>query len=139
MISARPLDGVQSGELLIDSHRVVRAQHGDRAPELDPLRNRRGRRENHRARGGRHLRRVVFANTEVVEPYGIGQGDGLAQIAHGVGRRSEGAAIRIPLDIGKAENTEFHAVVSLATRCGPLLHRVLIRSPTLQSPASRAC
>ena len=96
---------IQSRELLIDPHRVVRAQHGDRAPELDPLRNRRGRRENHRARGGRHLIRVVFANTEVVEPHGIGQGDGLAQIAHSVGRRSEGAALPIPLNIRKAVNT----------------------------------
>ena len=63
---------VQSRELLIDAHRVVRAQHGNRAPELNALRNRRGRRENHRARRGRHLVRVVFANPEVVEPDSIG-------------------------------------------------------------------
>ena len=49
--------------------------------------------------------RVVFANSEVVELHGIGQGNGLAQIAHGVGRRSEGAAIRILLDVREAENT----------------------------------
>ena len=69
VISARPLgDRVEGGEALEDPHRIVRAEHGDRGAEPDPL-GPAGDRGEHDLRGGdREVVAVVLADAEASTP-----------------------------------------------------------------------
>ena len=73
---------VDVGELLEDAHRVVGAEHRDRAREADPLGAHGGRREHGRRRGDEEVRAVVLADREHVESELVGELDLLDQLAH---------------------------------------------------------
>ena len=72
---------VERGEVLEDAHRVVRAEHGDRAGQPDPLGARGRRGQDDRRRGDREVGPMVLADAEDVQPDLVGQLDLLDQVA----------------------------------------------------------
>jgi hypothetical protein len=77
---------IQRGEVLKDAHRVLSAQHGDRAGQTDALRACRCGSENHRRRGIEKLPAMVFTNTKRVQPYLVGVFDLLDELSQTVRR-----------------------------------------------------
>ena len=71
---------VERREVLEDAHRVVGAEHGDRARQPDPRRARGRRGEHDRGRGDGEVRPVVLADAEDVEPDLVGELDLLEQV-----------------------------------------------------------
>ena len=87
MISARPPESRSSvGEVLEDAHRVVGAEHGDRARQPDALGARGDRREHDGRRGDREVGPVMLADAEDVEPDLLGELGLLEQVAQALGR-----------------------------------------------------
>ena len=85
---------VDRGEVLEDPDRVVRAEHGHRAREPDPLGARRDRRQGDGRRGHGEVGAVVLPDTEHVEPDLLGQLGLLEQVAHALLRRDAAGAER---------------------------------------------
>ena len=77
---------VERREVLEDAHRVVGAEHGDRAGEPDPLRARGGRGEHDGRRRDGEVGPVVLADAEDVEADLVGQLDLLEQVAQPLAR-----------------------------------------------------
>jgi hypothetical protein len=88
MISAPVRDQVERREVLEDAHRVVRADHADRARQADALRARGAGREHDGRRGDDEVGPVMLADAEHVEPDLVGQLDLLQQVAHALARRA---------------------------------------------------
>jgi hypothetical protein len=78
---------IDRGELLVNAHRIVGAQHGDRARETDALRAHRGRGQHHRGRGDGEVLAMMLAEPEHVEAELIGERDLGDQVAQALLRR----------------------------------------------------
>ena len=81
IISARPREQIEGGEVLKGAHRVLGAQHRDRAGQTNAVRPCRGGTENDRRRGIQKLTTVVFANAKRVQADRVGMFDLLDQVS----------------------------------------------------------
>ena len=113
-LDAPAREQVERGELLEHAHRIVRAQHGDRAGETDApgARGRPG--QHHSGRGDREVRPVVLAHAEHVEPHLVGELDLREQLAQRLLRRKAGAdrGERVDADLHHAPPARAAAAIS---------------------------
>ncbi len=93
---------VDRRKLLEDPHRIVGAEHRDRAREPDPLRLRGGRREYDGGRGDGEVGPVVLADPEHVETQLVGQPELLHQVAQAL-LRPDGRS-----DVREGDESELH-------------------------------
>ena len=70
--------------MLIDAHRIVRRQHGDRARQANALGARGGGGQRHRRRRHRVIRPMMFAEPEHIEADAIGELDLLEDVGEGL-------------------------------------------------------
>ena len=117
-------DGVERRVALEDADRVVRADDGDRRPEMDAGRAGGDRREHDVTGGQGEVVGVVLADTEVVDPHLVGQDPFVDQVANRLGVRQRLAVVAVG-DVAERVQTEGDAVRrgrstsvrAIATRC----------------------
>jgi hypothetical protein len=80
-LGASAREQVDRGELLVDAHRVIGAQHRDAAGETDTLGDGCGGSEHDRGRRDREVLAMVLTDGEHVEAESVGEGDLGDQIA----------------------------------------------------------
>ena len=103
MISARPPEmQIELGELLEHADGVVRAQHGDRARQADPLGPRGDGGERDCRRGHEKIGAMVLADREHVQAELIGELRLLEQVAHPL-LRSDARG-----EVGEGCKSKFH-------------------------------
>ena len=101
-------DQVDRGELLVDPHRVLGGQHGDRAAQPDPA-GLAGRRGQHGGRRGhRVVGPVVFADAEEVQAHLLGQPDAFQQVGQPLRGRDLLPGDRVGVDVAEAVDAELH-------------------------------
>ena len=101
-LGASAREQVDLGELLEDPHRIVGAEHGDRAREPDPLGPHRDRGQHDGRRRDEEVGAVVLADREHVEPQLVGELGLLHQVAHPL---LGGDARR---EVGEGGESKFH-------------------------------
>src|SRR5258705_1687629 len=93
-LRAAPRQQIERGEVLKRAHRVLRAQHGDRAGQPDALRPCRRSAKDDRGRGIQKLATMMFADPERVQPDLVGVFDLLHELSQPL-RRVDGAAVLV--------------------------------------------
>ena len=109
MISARPPEmKIEGRELLIDAHRIVRRQHGDRAGQADALGARCRRGERDRRRRDRIIRPMMLAEAEHVEADAVGELDLLEHVGEALVDVDRLAGLRIAPGLDEGVGAELH-------------------------------
>ena len=99
---------VERRELLEDAHRVVRAEHADRARQPDALRALGRGREHDRGRGDGEVRPVVLADAEDVEPDLSASSISSIRLRSRSRGRDRPARDRVGGELREGVETEFH-------------------------------
>jgi hypothetical protein len=99
---------IQRGEVLKRPHRVLSAEHGNRAGQTNALRACRGGAENHRRGGIEQLAAMVFADAEGVQPDLVGVFDLLNQLPQTL-RRIHSTAVLVECG-GETVDPDLHRV-----------------------------
>ncbi len=99
---------IEGGELLEDAHRIVRAEHADRAREPDPRRPLGDGSERDRRRGDGEVGAMVLADPEDVEPDLVGERRLLDQVAQTLRGRDRPSRGRVGRELREGVETEFH-------------------------------
>src|SRR5688500_8275308 len=130
---------IERGEILEDTHRIVRAEHGHSAGETDFLRARCGGREDDGGARYDIVRAVVLANSEYVEAELVGELDLLDQIAESLRCNYAPVRCRIRIRFSECINPQLHKLTRCRCRC-PLRrcpYPYLLAASRLPFPASR--